>query len=241
MNQDPTFPPARAAREILATAPAASLGTLNADGTPFVSLAAIGQMPDGRPTLWISRLAVHTRNLERDPRASLLAVAPGGETADPLAGGRLTLTGRVKHSADNAIGKRRFIARNPAAAGYADFPDFGFRLFEAEASHLVAGFGRIQSVPIADLFPDFSASDVVGAEEDIISHMNADHARTSRLYATKLLGQPDGAWRVTGSDPDGLDLACENRRCRLWYPERAQNAEHVRHSLKMLAEEARRR
>ena len=27
-----------------------------------------------------------------------------------------------------------------------------------------------------------------------------------RLYATKLLGAPDGDWRCVGCDPDGLDL-----------------------------------
>ncbi len=51
-----------------------------------------------------------------------------------------------------------------------------------------------------------------------MAHMNADHAEAVRLYATKLLGAEDGPWRLTGLDPEGLDLACGDANaaaCRL--------------------------
>ena len=41
--------------------------------------------------------------------------------------------------------------------------------------------------------------------------MNADHAEACRLYATQLLGAPDGAWRCVGLDPEGLDLQLGQR------------------------------
>ena len=50
------------------------------------------------------------------------------------------------------------------------------------------------------------AEALVAAEPEVIAHMNADHAETCRLYATKLLGAPDGDWRCVGCDPEGLDL-----------------------------------
>ena len=38
--------------------------------------------------------------------------------------------------------------------------------------------------------------------------MNADHADALALYATRLARpRAGGAWRATGLDPDGLDLA----------------------------------
>ena len=47
---------------------------------------------------------------------------------------------------------------------------------------------------------------MIDAEADAIAHMNADHAEACRLYATKLLGAPDGDWRCVGIDPEGLEL-----------------------------------
>ena len=34
--------------------------------------------------------------------------------------------------------------------------------------------------------------------------MNGDHGEAVRLYATKILGAPEGAWRCVGCDPEGL-------------------------------------
>ena len=74
-------------------------------------------------------------------------------------------------------------------------------------AHLVAGFGRIVDLKANDVLTDVSdAQALVEAEADAIAHMNADHAEACRLYATKLLGAPDGDWRCVGIDPEGLEL-----------------------------------
>ena len=72
------------------------------------------------------------------------------------------------------------------------------------------------------------AEDLVEAEASAIAHMNNDHAEAVRLYATKLLGAEDGPWRLTGLDPDGLDLALGDATLRLPFPERVSTAEHLR-------------
>src|SRR3954463_16129473 len=109
-ERDPqTFSPVVAAKRVLRTAGTAALGTLSADGAPFSSLVTVGTAHDGEPILLISRLAVHTQNLARDPRASLLLVEPGGEAGDPLAGARVTLTGRVGEASTDATLRRRFL------------------------------------------------------------------------------------------------------------------------------------
>jgi putative heme iron utilization protein len=90
----------------------------------------------------LSRLAVHTGNLERDARASLLFVrepAPGGEA---MTAARLTLVGRCGKDSDPEA-RRHYLARHPDAVRYSDFADFSLYRFEIENGHLVAGFGRI--------------------------------------------------------------------------------------------------
>jgi putative heme iron utilization protein len=90
----------------------------------------------------LSRLAVHTSNLERDARASLLFVRepPAGEEA--MTAMRLTLVGRCGKDADPEA-RRHYLARHPDAFRYSDFADFSIYRFEIDRGHLVAGFGRI--------------------------------------------------------------------------------------------------
>jgi heme iron utilization protein len=69
--------------------------------------------------------------------------------------------------------------------------------------------------------------------------MNDDHGDAVRLYATKLLGAQDGLWRLTGLDPDGLDLACGDAALRLQFQERVTTPQKLREMVVTLAKQAR--
>jgi heme iron utilization protein len=144
--KDKPYSHVAAAQALLARCGTATLATLSADGHPFASFVTTAFGDDGAPLLLLSRLAVHTGNLERDPRASLLLVEPEEEAADPLARSRLTLSGRVETAADQASARAAFLARHPEAAGYAGFADFAFYRLAPASCHLVAGFGRIATL-----------------------------------------------------------------------------------------------
>jgi len=134
---------------------AAALGTLGADGTPFASYVITAPGADGSPITLLSRLARHTENLERDPRASLLYVREPEAGAESMTALRVSLTGRCVKDEDPES-RRHFLARHPDAARYAGFADFAFYRFEITAGHMVAGFGRI-----VDLTPE----EMLGTEE----------------------------------------------------------------------------
>jgi putative heme iron utilization protein len=128
----------------------AALATLGPDGAPFASLVSVALDADGAPLMLLSRLAVHTANLAEDPRASLL-VASAIDSANPLAGARLTLTGTVAPTSKDTATRDTFLSRHPDAAAYADFADFGYFRFLTAGAHLVAGFGRIGDIPPSEL------------------------------------------------------------------------------------------
>lgn len=248
MTAKPAFTPVSASRRLMREARTAALATLDpATGAPFASLVTVANEADGSPLMLLSDLAVHTRNLKADPRASLLfdergpgAILPG----DPLTGARVTLVGRVSRLADDGAARRRFLARQPEAEMYAGFRDFAFYRLEPEVAHLVAGFGRIVDIKASDLLLDLSgAEEIVAGEPDIVEHMNEDHADAVRLYATALLGAPDGDWRVTGCDPEGLDLALSTPSGevvrRMTFPEPVRHSGPLRAILKKLADLAR--
>ncbi len=234
------FSAEKAARRVLRLAATGALATLDGTDAPFASLVTVATTPAGEPILLISRLAVHTRNLERDPHASLLLVAPGGEGGDPLAGARLSLTGTVGSRDDDPMLRRRFLAVHPEAAGYADFADFSFRRFAVKGGHLVAGFGRIVDLTPDEILTDVSqAGELMAAEESAIAHMNADHAEALLLYATRLNGLAAGEWRMTGVDPDGIDLRAGATRTRVDFAEPVTTAAGLRRVLADMAKAAR--
>lgn len=142
--------PAEAARGLIAGATKGALGTLRVgDKNPYVSMVLVATDEAGAPLMLLSALAVHTKNLQTDPRASLLIDATDG-LGDPVTGARISLTGTVSKTTDSAA-RGRFLARHPAAAGYADFADFAFYRFEPDGGHLIEGFGRIVDIPRRDL------------------------------------------------------------------------------------------
>ena len=132
----------RACAALLLAGGAASLATLSADGGPFASYVVTAPAADGAPLMLLSDLAEHTKNLMRDPRASLLFVREPEPGAEAMTALRLTLTGRCLQGR-RSRSAARYVARHPDAARYAGFADFALYRFEIEAGHLVAGFGRI--------------------------------------------------------------------------------------------------
>ncbi len=228
-------------RRLLRTIRAGGLATLAPDGFPFASLVNVATDVDGAPLLLLSGLSGHTKHLLADPRASLLLAEAG--KGDPLAHPRLTLVGRVLRVADaaqRARTKARFLARHPKSALYADFGDFGFWRFEALRIHLNGGFARAANFDPAQILTDVSGSaDLMDAEVAALQHMNADHAEAVRLYATQLCGEPDGKWRLTGVDPEGIDLAAGDRTARLAFAQRVSDAAGLHRTLMALARSAR--
>jgi putative heme iron utilization protein len=229
------FNPIAIAKELLRVTRAGALATIDRNtGHPFSSLVNIATDADGSPLILVSRLSTHTANIEVDPRASVLLASTG--KGDPLAHPRLTVLGtfaNIERSApDWARVQRRFLSRHPKSRLYAGFGDFTFWRLHVESAHLNGGFARAADLNASDIVTNLEdAAEIVEIEEGAIAHMNADHPDTVRLYATKLVGETDGAWQVTGVDPDGLDLALGDRTARIPFAERVTSAVALRKTL----------
>jgi putative heme iron utilization protein len=233
------FSPVAAARRVLRRTDAGALATLGSDHEPFASLVIVAATAEGNPLLLLSDIAVHSANIRRDRRVSLLLVEPGGEAGDPLAGARLTLTGEIGEDDDEGH-RRRFLARHPEATGYSRFRDFRLYRLDLKSAHLVAGFGRIVDFAASELLIDCSDSaELIANEQSAVDHMNKDHREALSLYATRLLGQQDGDWRMTGADPEGIDMRADDRRARLVFPEKVRSGGALRATLVHLFKEAR--
>lgn len=237
MNASPSI----AVKNLLRRALKGSLATLDRhNGGPYASLVTLATAADGAPLMLISRLAVHTQNILADPRTSLLIDGTSAE-GDPLAGGRVSFMGRVAVT-ENQSEKRRFLARHPEAEMYAAFTDFAFYRFEIERAHFVGGFGRIVDLKPTDILIEVSqASALIEAEPGIVAHMNDDHADALALYAASATGgqQSASAWKMTGIDPEGIDIIGPSGPLRINFPAPIVTPGEARRALAALAATAR--
>lgn len=231
------------ARRLLRASKTGSLATLTRETHyPYASFVTLATAIDGSPLLLISRLAQHTLNIEADPKVSLMVydAPPSDEPAgeDPLTRLRATIIGIALKDTANET-KRRYLARNPEAAMYAGFGDFAFYRIKPETVHVVAGFGAIRTFDASSVFlSDELAASFQEGEPGAVEHMNEDHLDALALYATRLLGEPEGDWRITGCDPDGADLTNGEKVVRLPFPETVTAFPQLRHIFKRMSDSA---
>lgn len=227
-----------AVRKLIRQAGRAALATvLSGEHRPYVSLVTVATDMDGSPILLLSRLADHTRNIDADDRVSLLFDGTDGY-ANPQQGPRVSLLGRVVASTDERL-RRRFLARQPAAALYAGFGDFTFYRLAPERAHWVGGFARAHWLSDGLICPAEVAHAFAAAEADILAHMNDRHGDTLTLMANRLLKRRGKGWRMVAVDPDGCDLAHGDTVLRLAFDAPLASVEAVRATLVDVAERAR--
>ena len=241
----PTPTHAERARTLVARISTGTLCTIAVEpaGYPYGSFVTVA-FENGDPVFLISALAEHTKNLERDHRASLL-VAEGG-AADPLANGRVTMLGRcTRVEGDLGSARAAFLAAHPNAAYYAEFRDFAFWKLQVESVRYIGGHGRMSWISKAEW--QTAAPDPLGpSAAGIIAHMNADHADAMVLYSKAFSKAIEiTAASMTAIDRYGFELSARTRGgprpVRLAFPTPVSTPEEARAALIAMLEDARSR
>src|SRR5712671_7410612 len=172
---EPTF--AERARTLVYLGRIGSLSTLSRKqpGFPFGSVMPYGLDDHGRPVFLISTMAMHTQNLQADPRASLL-VTRDDTDGDPLGASRVTLVGNVLPIPQSEVAEARklYLARYANSKYWVDFEDFSFYRMDVVDVYYVGGFGVMGWVSASEYYrgqPDPLADTAT----EIIQHMNAGH------------------------------------------------------------------
>jgi heme iron utilization protein len=232
------------ARRLVRATRQAALAVLEpASGWPLASRTAVATDVDGVPLILVSSLSTHTAALAADGRCSLLLGEPG--RGDPLAHPRITLVGHGRRvdraeAALHARVRRRYLARHPKAALYADFGDFAFWRIEPTRASLNGGFGRAFELQATDLLSLPGDPAAFGAlEAAAAAHMNADHPEAVALLATALARMPAGAWALATLDPHGFELVDGDAVCRLEFDAPVQDADALHRSLVAMTRAAR--
>ena len=209
---EPTY--AERARTLAYLARSGALATLSRKhpGHPFASVMPYALDEQGQPLVLISSMAMHTQNLQADPRASLLVTQPVAsaqltESGDPLAAARLTLIGEACPLAGPETGAAReaYLARHPRAAYWVDFDDFSFWRLDVKDLYFVGGFAAMDWVT-ADDYHAARPDPLADAGAGILDHMNRDHADALVVYARHFAGAPADEATMIAVDRLGFRL-----------------------------------
>jgi putative heme iron utilization protein len=203
---EPSF--AERARTLLHMARVGSLSTLSRKqpGFPFGSLMPYGLDEHGRPIFLISTMAMHTQNLQSDPRASLLVTQPD-QSGDPLGASRVTVVGNATRITGTEVSEARtlYLARYDNSRYWVDFEDFSFYRMDVVDVYYVGGFGVMGWVSAAE-YDQAQPDPLCDSAAEIIRHMNADHADALILLAQTFGGAEAQEALMTSVDRLGFQV-----------------------------------
>ena len=216
----------RTARDILHGYSFGVLSTMSVDvpGYPFGSIAPYCVDRRGRPVIYTSFIAQHTKNFLANPKVSLTVVEAPDTGDDVQAHGRITCLANVTRLQDPAgDAAERYFRHFPSARQYEHTHDFAFFVLELVRIRFIGGFGKIFWVEPVDfvMMNPFSPSE----EARILEHMNLDHSDALKRYAG---GEPAV---MTGIDAEGFDILSGDRKVRVSFDIPIQNVEHARQAL----------
>ncbi len=202
------------------------------EGFPFGSVMPFALEEKGSALFLISKMAMHTQNLDRDPRSSLLVPDPGVST-NPLGSARVTLLGRAEAviGADLEAAREAYLGAHENARYWVDYADFGFYRLAVESLYYVGGFGEMGWVEVEE-YRTARPDPLLDAAERIVSHMNEDHADALVLLAGHFAELEAESAEMTAVDRLGFHLRVQTRErmqgCRIAFPAEVVSAEEVR-------------
>jgi len=224
-----------------------SLSTLSRKqpGFPFGSVMPYGLDIHGRPNFLISTMAMHTQNLQADPRASLL-VTPADAEGDPLGASRVTLVGNVLllPVSEMAEARKLYLARHANSKYWVDFEDFSFYRMDVLDVYYVGGFGVMGWVSASE-YGRSQPDPLADSTAEIIRHMNTDHKDALLLLAGKFARIESQEATMTAVDRLGFHVRLKTqdglRGVRIAFLREVSNPAETRRVLVEMVQQARSR
>src|SRR5580693_9913533 len=241
---EPTF--AERARTLVYLNRVGSLSTLSRkqQGFPFGSVMPYGLDDRANPVFLISTMAMHTQNVQADPRSSLLVTQPD-TIGDPLGASRVTLLGNIMPvpAPDVAEARKLYLARYANSKYWVDFDDFSFYQMDVVDVYYVGGFGVMGWVSSSEYY-SAQTDPLADTAAGIIQHMNTDHGDGLVLLARAFVGIESQEATMTTVDRLGFQVRLKTqdgmRGARIAFLREVTNSAETRKVLVEMVGQARR-
>lgn len=244
-NPAPETSYAERARTMLSLSQSGVLSTHSekCEGFPFGSTMPYALDDSGRPVFLISQLAMHTKNLQANPKAALFVTVPDAQS-DPLGAGRMTLmgTGEPVPEDDLKDVRANYLKIHENAKYYVDFADFSFWRLNPIDLYFIGGFGVMGWIENAD-FQSAKPDPLAPAAPGIIEHMNKDHEPAMIDIARMEKDIAASEAKMTSVDRLGFHVRLKTpervRSVRIAFPNEVRTAEECRKVLVAMVKRAR--
>jgi hypothetical protein len=208
----PAHDNAREARQMLRAHRYGVLSTLSKkfDGHPFGSITPYLTDHNGSLLILISTLAEHTKNIQSDPRVSLIT----HNQDDPhiQTQGRVTVVGNAAIETDRDGAGKRYLRYFPEAQTYFAMHDFQFYRIVPQAIRYIGGFGNIHWVKAESyIVPAYA---LMAEENALLDELNAKRPATQGT--------------LIGIDCDGYDVRNGEKIARTHFAEKVLDATQAR-------------
>ena len=212
-----------------------STHSVEAPGYPFGSVVPFCLDRQGHPVILISRIAQHTKNVQANPKVSLIVTED--EVDDIQASARLTyLSNATRIEGADTDTSDRYYSYFPQAQDYHKTHDFDFYRLLWVRARFIGGFGAIHWLD-ADQFlraNPFSADE----ERGMVRHMNDDHGDAMRHYCRNANVELAAGTipAMAGIDAEGFHLRLDKRIVRFEFEAAVSSPTQVREALVGLAQ-----
>lgn len=201
------------AKQLLRASETGVISTLshNLRGYPFGSVSPFISCSEGKLYFYISDIAQHAKNLDKDSRMSL-TVFNQAEQGDQNAQGRVTIVGDAApisgEKATQILGQ--YVMRFPEAESYTKAHDFKVWQMDVVRVRYIGGFGKIFWLEQEEWQAPASPWDF-DAEKHMIEHMNEDHQDAMALILAQHHNIHDETPTMTGVVTDGFYMRSKDK------------------------------
>ncbi|UCH83728.1 MAG: pyridoxamine 5'-phosphate oxidase family protein [Candidatus Latescibacterota bacterium] len=201
---------ADAARALIRRTDAGVLSTHSVElrGYPFGSLTPFVASHEGRPVVFISKLAQHTKNIVADPRLCLTVFDPAEKNRQTSTRVSIMGDGEPVPSDQVQVLAERYFSFFPSARRFADFPDFQFYWVEPHQVRFIPGMGQIHWLEKTGWLvptPDWKAD-----ETEIIQQVNERHTRSLDSLCRHFYEIQPKCAQVIAADPEGFHIRADD-------------------------------
>lgn len=176
----------------------------NLRGYPFGSVSPFISCSEGKVYFYISDIAQHAKNLQKDSRMSL-TVFHQAEQGDQNAHARVTVVGDAMsitgEKAEEIL--EQYVLRYPKAESYKQAHDFRIWQMDIVRVRYIGGFGKIFWLEPEEWLATSSPWDAK-AEKYMIEHMNEDHQDAMSLILAQHHDVQDKFPTMSGVITDGF-------------------------------------
>jgi len=203
-------------------------------GYPFGSVVPFYLTAAGDAIIYISDIALHTRNIKANEKVSLTIFDAGED--DSQANGRVTIMGNAELANADEV-KEQYLRLFPQAKGYEKTHDFNFYVIRAERVRYIGGFGKIHWIDKA--YWHVAEQEWHQSPQGMITHMNEDHQDAMQLILQHKEGVSIDNPVMHSAFPEGMHCGSEEATWFVPFTGVCETATDVRKALVALTNEAR--